>query len=140
MYVICNCLCIVVSNTSWLCESHGGCLISDRNCLPFAGTWVHPQVFGEVYIAHIVCFLYCLCFRPGSCVPNVTMFSRLSIMDFPFFSSVHWQSQVNLSLYSFRVSYTSSSSKNNKKNGLLINQTILSFLYSLSIHYIKTKS
>ena len=27
-----------------------------------------------------------------------------------------------------------------KKNGLLINQTTLSFLYSLSIHYIKTKS
>ena len=38
IYVICACLRLVVSNTSWLCKLHGGCLITDSNCLPFANT------------------------------------------------------------------------------------------------------
>jgi hypothetical protein len=39
---ICVCLRIVVSNTPWLNEQHGGCLISVMNCLPFGNTWVLP--------------------------------------------------------------------------------------------------
>jgi len=35
-------------------EQHGGCLIRDWNCLPFADTCVQPRVFGGVRFAH--CF------------------------------------------------------------------------------------
>jgi hypothetical protein len=29
------------------------------NCLPFARTWVHPQFFGDVRVAHLFSFLCC---------------------------------------------------------------------------------
>ena len=47
-----------------------------------------PPVFGGVYVAHIFSFLYCVicfaCLRPVSCVPNISSFSGLSILDCSF--------------------------------------------------------
>ena len=55
------------------------CLITDKNSLPFASTWVHTRVRG----AHLFSLMCCVLFvvvrlRPVSCVPNVTSFSGLS--------------------------------------------------------------
>ena len=43
-------------------EYHGGCLIRNRNCLPFASAWVHPRFFGGVLVRHLFSFRCCLCF------------------------------------------------------------------------------
>ena len=52
IYVICACLRLVVSNTSWLCKLHGGCLITDSNCLPFANTCGHRRfLMGSVLLS-----------------------------------------------------------------------------------------
>ena len=40
-------------------EQHGGCLIRNRNCLPFMSTWVHSRVFWWVCVAHLFMFLCC---------------------------------------------------------------------------------
>jgi len=70
---------IVMSNTYWLYEQHGGCLTRGMNCLPFVSTWV----FGGVRVAHLFSFLCCILFvwlRHVSCVPNV-----VRVSDCPFF-------------------------------------------------------
>jgi hypothetical protein len=45
-------------------EQHGGSLIRSRNCLPFAGTWVHPWFLVEsvllIFLVFCVVFLLCL--------------------------------------------------------------------------------
>ena len=63
IYVICACLRLVVSNTSWLCKLHGGCLITDSNCLPFANTCGHRRfLMGSVLLIVLVsCVVLCLC-------------------------------------------------------------------------------
>ena len=43
---------LTMSNTT-------GCLIRDRNCLPFGSTRVHPWFFGGVRVAHVFSFLSC---------------------------------------------------------------------------------
>ena len=44
---------------------HGGCLIRSRNCLFFASTWVHPDVWwgpgcSSFFKFSVFCFLFCL--------------------------------------------------------------------------------
>jgi hypothetical protein len=57
---------------------------SMRKETPIASTWVHPG-FDGVHVAHLFCFLCCVfCFdslRTLSCVPNVTSFTELFILD-----------------------------------------------------------
>jgi hypothetical protein len=95
IYVICVCLRIVVSNVYWLYEYHGECLVVGRDCLSFAGDWVHRQFLGGVLVAHLFSFMCCVfrfvCLCPVSCGPNVASFSELFISDCPFvFSNVYW--------------------------------------------------
>ena len=122
-------------------EYHNGCLITNRNCLPFASTWVHPGYFDGVRVAnrfsvlcpyflsfmlwcplrfphksdvrfvftssylwqgscliYVICvclpivvyntyyfvFFGIVCLPLVSCVPNIAIFSGLSILNCPF--------------------------------------------------------
>ena len=58
-------LCIVVSNTYWLYEEHGGCLIRGRNCLPFTSAWAHPPCFwwgSMLFIFLVFCVVFFVLF------------------------------------------------------------------------------
>ena len=69
------------------------CLITDKNSLPFASTWVHTRVRGAHLFSLMCCVLFVVvrlrpvspmlpvsldCLRSVSCAPNVTSVSRLS--------------------------------------------------------------
>ena len=57
-------------------------------------------VFGRVRVTHrfnFLCFAFCLvCFRPVSCVSNITSVSWLSILDCPF-GFLQWLSKQSVS-------------------------------------------
>ena len=86
IYVVC--VSIVVSNTHWLHEKHGGWFISDRNCFPFASKvfsfFIAPSVFSNVYliIAYFIWYIF-----------SVSLIFRLKFGTVPtvwyFFSSVY---------------------------------------------------
>ena len=84
---------------SW---EYGESLIRNKNCLPFASTWINPLFLGDpmllifVVYCFVLCFvLFCfICLRHLSSVPNVAKVSRLSILDCTFwfsltFTSIH---------------------------------------------------
>ena len=65
-----------------------------KETLVLCGCLGSPSVFGRVSVAHpfgFLCYALCfVCFRPLSCVFNVTVFSSLSILDSPSnFSNVY---------------------------------------------------
>jgi hypothetical protein len=76
-----HCLCIGVSNTYWLCESHDGYLIRGRNFLPIASTWIHHCFWLLIFLVFCVVFLCFICLRYVSCLPNVVIISGLFILD-----------------------------------------------------------
>ena len=64
----------------------GRCLIRSKHGLPFENTWVRQTVFDEMRVAHLLSFLFCICFsylRSVSCVPENVCVSALSILDCP---------------------------------------------------------
>jgi hypothetical protein len=73
---------------SWLGGQHGGCLIRDRECLPFASSWVHPRLCSGVPVPHLFdfqCLCALFCHRHVFCVPNVVAsVSGLSSLDYFF--------------------------------------------------------
>jgi len=83
IYVICVCLCIVVSNAYWLYQQRDGCLIRSGNWLPFGSTsvltrfWVRSVLLFLSFLWCVVFFRF-VCLRPVSCVPNVA-----SVSGFP---------------------------------------------------------
>ena len=69
-----------------------------RNCLPFVSTWFQPRFFVKsVLVVFLVfCVLCCIfvCLHPVSCVSNVPIVFRLSILDCPFGSNVYLPIQI----------------------------------------------
>jgi hypothetical protein len=46
---------IVMSNTHWLYDQHGGCLIRGMDCLSFVNTWVNLRFFvGSAFLIFLV--------------------------------------------------------------------------------------
>ena len=58
---------------------HEGCLIINRNCLPFANIWIQLRSLVGSVLPIVFSFLCCVflfvCLRPVSCVPNFDNFS-----------------------------------------------------------------
>ena len=78
-------------------EYHNGCLITNRNCLPFASTWVHPGYFDGVRVANrfsVLCpyFLSFMLWCP-------LRFPHKSDVGFVFTSSYLWQGSRYLCLF-----------------------------------------
>ena len=76
------CLRIVVSNIYVLYENHDDGLIGGRNCSPLEGVWVDFRFF--VWSFFLMCSAFCVVFLlylSSSCLPDVTSFSGLSILD-----------------------------------------------------------
>ena len=69
-----------------------------RNCSPFVSTWFQPRFFVKsVLVVFLVfCVLCCIfvCLHPVSCVLNVAIVFRLSILDCPFGSNVYLPIQI----------------------------------------------
>jgi hypothetical protein len=84
-YAICVCVCIAMSSRFRLSDYHGGCLIRDRDCLPFASRLLVESV---LLIVLVFCVVLLLVFF--LCWPNVTSFSGLSIhFIFSIFSNIY---------------------------------------------------
>jgi hypothetical protein len=47
-----------VTGFGCICEQHGGRLIRSKNCIPFASTRVHLQLFGGFRVSHLFIFFY----------------------------------------------------------------------------------
>jgi hypothetical protein len=69
-----------------------------RNCSPFVSTWFQPRFFVKsvLVIFLVFCGLCCIfvCLHPVSCVLNVAIVFRLSILDCPFGSNVYLPIQI----------------------------------------------
>ena len=69
-----------------------------RNCSPFVSTWFQPRFFVKsvLVIFLVFCVLCCIfvCLHPVSCVLNVAIVFRLSILDCPFVSNVYLPIQI----------------------------------------------
>ena len=58
--------------------------IRDKNCLPFASTWVYPRFFGGVRVAYLLGFLCCVffvCLFFEKLLDTVTMRRKIEIAE-----------------------------------------------------------
>jgi hypothetical protein len=84
IYVICACLCIMVSNAHRLYQQRDGYRIRSENCLPFTSTSVLPRFRVRSVLLFLsflwsVVFFRFVCLRPVSFVPNVASVSGLPL-------------------------------------------------------------
>ena len=98
--------------------------------MSFVDAWVHPRLLVGVYVAHLfssLCFVLCLtCLHPVSCVPNVVIFSGLSILDCPLVFSNDYFPNKNRNMVHYK-----------NKFALAMFLTIKAFLKDLAIVYCK---